>query len=75
MSQFDATIKAASVANTLQNATPSTFEGNNSSEDVEDELSGRMIAEVLFISWFNVNSHKPFIRITVKNKLRINPKG
>ena len=56
MSKFDATIKAASVAKTLQNATPSTFEGNSSTGDVGDELFGRMVAEVLFISWFNVKT-------------------
>ena len=58
MSKFDATIKAASVAKTLQNATPSTFEGNSSTGDVGYELFGRMVAEVLFISWFNVNTIK-----------------
>ena len=56
MSKFDATIKAASVAKTLQNATPSTFEGNSSTGDVGDELFGRMVAEVLFISRFNVKT-------------------
>lgn len=56
MSKFDATIKAASVAKTLQNATPSTFEGNSSTGDVGDELFGRMVAKVLFISWFNVKT-------------------
>ena len=54
MSKFDATIKAACVAKTLQNAAPSTFEGNSSTGDVGDELFGQMVAEVLFISWFKV---------------------
>ena len=55
---FYATIKAASIAKTLQNATPSTFEGNSSTGDVGDELFGRMVTEVLFISWFNFNTIK-----------------
>ena len=58
MSKLDATIKAAAVTNTLQNTAPSTFEGNSSTGDVGDELFGRMVAEALFISWFNVNTIK-----------------